>query len=298
MLSPLTSEDPRGFPCLLLAASVLFCSARGQTTWIVGSRVEIADSSILGRRGYDQSCDVGDDGELGLDVVSSLVHVAGTQVRGGAGGYCSENPLGCCIGAGAANGGPGLDALDSQIILSGRGSSEGVPGGDDVQVLRIWGAPGCPCDSRGRGLFVDGTPSSLPTLRESDVILSGSPPLTVGPSVAVTHAGGDPVMALGGPVIAGQQVPLEFHGTPGERIQLEFGRNAVRWPVSDSPIEQLDSGERRAQLGIMPPSGTLQIMLNVQMNWPAGTVFFMRARPTGPTSGTVRMSNSTPFLVR
>jgi len=270
----------------------------GQPHRIVGSRVEIVDSLIRGHIGSDQACAAGDDGELGLDVLASFVHIAGTQVRGGPGGYCNENPLGCCPSFDAADGGPGLDALDSRIILSGLGTGEGVYGGAGGQLWHIWQAPGCPCGDQGRGIFIDGTPSSQPVLRMSDVTVSGIPPLSTGATVAVTTATGDPVMTLGGPVLAGQPLLVEFYGTPGERIQLEFGRNAVRIPVPGSPIEQLCSAERRAQLGSMPPSGVLQIALNVPLNWPTGTVFFMQARLTEPTSGSVRMSNSTPFLVR
>lgn len=269
----------------------------GQPHRIVGSRVEIVDSSIRGHYGYDQSCAAGDDGELGLDVVASFVHIAGTQVRGGPGGFCNENPIGCCPGV-AADGGPGLDAVDSQVILSGLGTGEGVHGGAGGQLWHIWQAPGCPCGDQGRGIYIDGTPSSQPVLRMSDVTVSGDPPLSTGATVAVTTATGDPVMTLGGPVLAGQPLLVEFYGTPGERIQLEFGRSAVRIPVAGSPVEQLCSAERRAQLGSMPPSGVLQIALNVPLSWPTGTVFFMQARLTEPTSGSVRMSNSTLFLVR
>jgi hypothetical protein len=270
----------------------------GQPHRIVGSRVEIVDSSIRGHIGGDLSCAAGSDGELGLDVVASFVHLADTQVRGGAGGFCNENPVGCCPSFTAADGGPGLDALDSQIILSGLGTGAGVYGGAGGQLWHIWQAPGCPCGDQGRGILVDGTPSSQPVLRMSDVFVAGIPPLSTGSTVAVTNAAGDPVMTLGGPVFAGQPLLVKFYGTPGERIQLEFGRSAVRIPVAGSPVEQLCSAERRAQLGNMPPSGVLQIALNVPLSWPPGTVFFMQARLTDATSGSVRMSNSTPFLVR
>jgi hypothetical protein len=269
----------------------------GDANRFVGSRVEAVDCLFQGHTGYDGDCDQGDDGELGLETVASFVHLAASAARGGAGGYCNESVLGCCPGT-ASTGGPGLEAFDSQLVLTGAGFGHGVFGGDGGRTWRIWQSAECPCGDRGPGLSADGAPANLPSLRTSDVTISGDPAQSIGASVSVTAATGDPVMLLGGPVRAGQPLLVTIHGAPGERVQLEFGRNAVQRPVVGSPIDQLTSAERRAGLGNVPPGGALQTALSVPAQWPTGIVFFMQARVTDPTTGATRMSNSVPFLVR
>ena len=269
----------------------------GRTNRVVGSRLEAVDSELRGRTGWDGDCAIGDDGELGVEALASFVHVAAAAVRGGKGGYCNESVLGCCPGV-ASTGGPGLEALDSTVVLSGTAFGDGVFGGDGGETWRIWQAAECPCGADGAGLVVQASAHGASTVRTSNVQVLGNPAETIGAGVDAVAAAGDPVLLLGSAVAPGQPLPFSIYGTPGERIELQFGRSAVRVPVAGSTVERLTSAERRVALGSMPPSGVLSSALSVPASWPAGTVFFLQVRLTEPTAGTSRMSNSAPFVVR
>ncbi len=251
------------------------------------SRLEIADSLLLGRDGTPCQCCpdawILPAGPAGLQATGGEVHLTRTTAIGGRGSdaYCGDT--GC--GSTAGDGGPGVRLLGSaRLLLSG--SSEfflqGGAGGGTNCVSGFPGLAGPPllvsagCEARISGETIVGAIQNQGTL------------------VQATPA--DPFLRALGSATAGAPFTLRLSGPPGATAQVLLGRRPIVVPTPALDEEQLVPINRVFNLGTIPASGTVSLNFPVASFWPSGFSVVFQGRVTLPDT-TQLLTNSVPAIV-
>jgi hypothetical protein len=252
------------------------------------SRVEIADSSVVGASGFQCTCcnyPHTNPGQIGLFVDGGEVHVARSSVLGGHGGddICADN--GGCDGDGGA-GGSGIVLDNGARLLVAGDAQEFVQGGSGGTTLCIGGSHGpmgaalivgAGCEVRLSGEAVIGAVQNLGTI--------------------TTPAPDDPTMnALGAPT-AGMIFTLRVHGPPGATADVILGRRPILVSTPALDEEQMTPVNRVFHLGIIPANGTASLNYPVSPAWQKGFGVVFQGRVTY-TDSSVHYTNSVPTIVQ
>jgi len=248
------------------------------------SRVEIADSTIVGRAGGQCTCcGFPPTGLPALLVHGGEVHVAQTNITGGMGGnvFCADPGL-CAAG----DGGTGI-LLQSGARLIVSGSSQNFVNGGPPGVSTCGGPGGGP----GPSIWLF---SSDCEARVSGESLSGGI-INQGGSVTTPSPGDPTLFALESPTPGGN-FTLRVKGPAGATCDVILGRRPiiVGTPVLDE--EQLTPVNRVFHLGVIPANGTVSLNYPLSPSWPQGFSVVFQGRLT--VSGSTVYTNSLPAIVQ
>jgi hypothetical protein len=247
------------------------------------SRVEIADSTVVGRVGGQCTCcSFPPGGFEGLAVHGGEVHVARSTVLGGNGGsiWCADP--GVCAGG---DGGAGIHLLSgARLVVAG--SSQNFVQGGAAGVSSCGGPSGSP----GPALWLDAGCEA----RVSGESLVG----------VVWNFGGaldmptpdDPTLfALDAP-LAGSLFTVRVHGPVGATADVILGRRPIIAGTPALDEEQLTPVNRVFHLGVIPANGTASLNFPVSPSWPQGFSVVFQGRLN--VSGSTVYTNSVPAIVQ
>lgn len=257
---------------------------------VVTSRVEFSSSTIAGGNGKDADQDTdGSDGGDGLYCGGgSRVHLARSDVSGGAGGdACSA----LCSGTDGDGGNAVVVEAGANAIIAGSSNQEilgGAAGGISSNGFFGW------------GVLVWGGG----TLRYSGVtIQSGDPweaPINAVAGSSVTQASPpDPTLELTGIPTPGAPMTARLYATPGYFGRMQQGNQALVVDDGLATIEKLNNRIRLHPLGQVPSNGTIVYPLSVPSPWQPGTFrVFQGLEIDAPTNMLVGRTNSVLVVVR
>jgi hypothetical protein len=269
---------------------------------VVGSRVEIVDSTIYGRGGADgQSGNPlypAEDGGPALvigDFATSAgrVHLALSSCYGGPGGWNSK----------AGDGGNGVFVpKNGELVVSGSGSAVikgGLGGyGDD-----------CFLDGNGGNGLVN---SGGQVYRSGVTLLPGGVPAgscgnpgsahVYSPdanSFDVSLGGWDPTLRLLGQPLPGQPLDVELNTRDGSLAFVFYGSQPVVRPDAATHVELLVAAPRRnvAYLGPVTANNQVVFQLPIPAAAQQGELFFLQGIVVLPSSQ-YRRTNSLPVFIR
>lgn len=245
------------------------------------SRVEISDSVVHGRDGFDCfCCGAGSGGFGGAGVrvrLGSHASVYRSSLGGGVGG---ESLGACCDFLIGGDGGIGLQIQSGCTGLVAGLATDVVAGGAD----------GDDCLG-GSG----GTAWSI--MNSGSARRSGA---TVPPPISGTFelpALPDPSLTVSGTPVHGNVITFRVDAEPGANVDLIMGRNAIVTAVPGLAEDLLVLQQRVFHLGTVGASGHADFNFPVPASLPSGFTFFAQAKVSFSASD-VRYSNSTPVIVR
>lgn len=258
---------------------------------VTNSRVEIADSTLVGGTGSSCICcdypQTGGSGAPGMFANGGEIHVIRTTVRGGGGGGSTCADTGLC-GADGGNGGSGIALTNSaRLIVSGPPENTIQGGAGGVPAWFCTGFDGAPgpalniqagCEARISGQSIVGSIVNLGSL--------------IQPTVP------DPYFRAVGDAVAGSNWTLRVSGEPGSSVQVVLGRR----PTLIGPTPALDEEpmcpvHRVFQLGTIPSTGTVSMNFPIPPTWDQGFSVVFQALIT-PVSGGTSYTNSLPAVLR
>jgi hypothetical protein len=255
---------------------------------VLGSRVEVVDSTFRGSQGVDSGQCSGSQagpGAPGASIYSGVAHFARCNVYGGpggSGGSCID-PGGCGDGG---DGGYGIELVPgnvAQCLVTGPPEFvvSGGPGG------------GAPCGmpgSHGYGILLpqgDGVrysgESVAPIANQGGVLETPSP--------------ADPSMRILETPVPGGNLTFRVNAPVGSSVKLNLGRHAIIQDVPGLEEDVLVNTNRVFNLGVVPASGLVSFNFPLSANWPKGFTVFFQAVATLPDTS-VRRTHSIPVVLR
>jgi hypothetical protein len=253
------------------------------------SRVEIADSTLIGKGGGQCICcnyPNTSDGGPGLTLNGGEVHVAWTSVLGGYGGSDICGDTGGCDGDRGA-GGPAIFLASGARLLVAGSPQQFVQGGDGGETICSGGFRGpqgpalyvnAGCEARISGASLVGTVTNL-----GGTILQPTPD--------------DPTLTALGTPLAGGVFTLRVHGPAGALADVVLGRRPILAGTPALDEEQLTPVNRVFHLGPIPANGTASLNYPVPASWAQGfSVVFQGRLTLGDSS--LRYTNSLPAILQ
>ncbi|MCK6446595.1 MAG: hypothetical protein L6Q99_09410 [Planctomycetes bacterium] len=245
---------------------------------IADARVEISDSVLRGRDGFDCHCCVsGFAGWGGSAVVvagNSYVGAYGSNLLGGDGGDATGA---CCDLVG--DGGDGINSFGLATVLVAGLPVHSIDGG-------LAGAAACGFGTDGSGLW------SNDAVRVSGATIDGISSPSIDFAVPA-----DPTLTLLGTPVHGNVITFRVDAEPGATVDLIMGRFATIAVTPGLVEDQLVLQQRVFHLGTVGASGHADFNFPVPASLPSGFTFFAQAKVSFSASD-VRYSNSTPTVIR
>jgi hypothetical protein len=253
------------------------------------SRVEIADSTIVGHDGQPCMCCIyphtGGPGQIALSVSGGEVHVARSTAIGGQGGAASCVEIGGCDTDGG-NGGAGIALTSSaRLVLSGT-VDEFLQGGAGGSSSCIGGSHGV----AGAALSI-GASSEARVSGES--LIGGI--ANLGGTLASPSPDDPTLVALDAPS-AGNNFTLRVRGPAGATCDIVLGRRPIIVGTPALDEEELTPVNRVFHLGVIPANGTVSLNYPISPSWSPGFSVVFQGRLV--VSGSTVYTNSLPAIVR
>ena len=266
------------------------------------STVELVSCLLAGANGVD-GVEADEDGGPGGPALllqsDSRAYVARSMITGGEGGE-AISILGYPT---AGDGGNGIKATESELLLLGRGTDliRGGAGGD-LTGLGVYGYAGDGGDGVRAGLSA--------SVRHTNVIVKGGakgdgPPFTSSPGVpwsvhfsaSVTNpALPDPCLERNAAVQAGGIASVKLRTKPGVFSRLFVGNVPIIQPSANVFVDNLVIKEASYALGFAPANGVINASFPLDPSWTPGTVVYAQAMSIFP-GGQIRRTNSVPLVV-
>lgn len=267
--------------------------------FVASSRVEVAGGRFVGGNGrshdvvnFTSPPEQGGDGILVTG--NSDLHASCTDARGGIGGNLPATYTCSCLVA--ANGGCGIRiGAGAKLLLTGTSSS--LVKGGKAGIGSSCAHDGAP----GNGIVIHPSGSA----RISGGAVAGEAPRAFCGGIPVLAIIGpynipnpaDPTLTVAGTLTPGSLATYTLTGQPGAMGRLYFGRELS---VTNLPIvveDQLTTPIRSFDMGVIPPSGQVSLMILLPSYLPRGFLATAQGETNSVSVG-VSLSPSAPITLR
>lgn len=275
-----------------------FVSISGNDCAVNFSRFELVTSNVSGRKpSADHWPPPAASGGAGIAAHGSLLHLAGSIVRGGVGGDTVYYPYNCFETPGT--GGPGVRLSAGSSVLCARGRLGQVRGGlggsEPSHIYAGSGGPGADVDATSAftlstGAALSGGPG------QSFMACSYPGPQSVGVGPVQPTAPRQPVLEIRNRPFGSSPIRVMLFAPAGSSANLLVGSDMSITNTANVITPLLTSVQQTTSIGVVPAGESLAFDLNVGTHQ-LGDLVVVQAEVT-LAGGAVMRSNSIPVVYR